>query len=176
MTAGRKKVSALHRGAYYYRSLVMTPDYVRSLLIKYLVMLANCSRPWYKCSHVDVTETAMRHARQAYSETLRFRAPQGFGDALARAAARDFGSSSQFVRRVLIERLRDLGIEPNGDDKGGVDARGSRATARRIAKLEAMRSAGGPLAVCWIQKVARTQLLRLSAARSSSLAPSVGSQ
>ena len=68
----------------------------------------------------------MRHARQAYSETLRFRAPQGFGDALARAAARDFGSSSEFVRRVLVERLRDLGIEPNGDDKAGADARGSR--------------------------------------------------
>ena len=54
----------------------------------------------------------MRHERQHYSETVRFRAPDGFADAIAQAAALDFASSSEFVRRVLVERLRALGIDP----------------------------------------------------------------
>ena len=60
----------------------------------------------------------MRDERQPYSEILRFRAPEGFGEAIARAAARDAGSSSEFVRRVLVERLRALGIDPNNSEDG----------------------------------------------------------
>ena len=60
---------------------------------------------------------AMRDERQPYSEILRFRAPPGLGDAIACAAARDFGSSSEFVRRVLVERLRLLGIDPNSKER-----------------------------------------------------------
>ena len=54
----------------------------------------------------------MRHERQSYSEVFRFRAPAGLGEAIAQAAAIDFASSSEFVRRTLVERLRSLGIEP----------------------------------------------------------------
>ena len=62
----------------------------------------------------------MRHERQIFQETLRFRAPDGFGDAIARAAACDLTTSSEFVRRVLVERLRALGIDPvRGNDDSG---------------------------------------------------------
>ena len=54
----------------------------------------------------------MRHERQPFSETVRFRAPDGFGDAIAKAAARDCSSASAFIRRALVARLRALGVEP----------------------------------------------------------------
>ncbi|WP_262299705.1 hypothetical protein [Microvirga sesbaniae] len=55
----------------------------------------------------------------SYSEVIRFRAPDGFGEAIAEAAARDITTTSEFVRRALVERLRSLGIDPtkmNGRD------------------------------------------------------------
>jgi hypothetical protein len=48
----------------------------------------------------------------SFSEVVRFRAPDGFAEAIAEAAARDLTTSSEFVRRALVERLRALGIEP----------------------------------------------------------------
>ncbi len=48
----------------------------------------------------------------SYTEVVRFRAPDGFGEAIAEAAARDLTTSSEFVRRALAERLRSLGIDP----------------------------------------------------------------
>lgn len=55
----------------------------------------------------------------SYTEVVRFRAPDGFGEAIAEAAARDFTTSSEFVRRALVERLRSLGIEPSRSEKSG---------------------------------------------------------
>ncbi len=66
--------------------------------------------------------------RQLYPETMRFRAPNGFADAIAKAAASDLTTSSEFVRRVLVERLRALGIYPGADQH---DSR--RRAAREVA-------------------------------------------
>ena len=60
----------------------------------------------------------MRHERQTYSETLRLRVPAGLADAIARAAAGDLTSSSEFVRRALVAHLRGLGIDPGHGDNG----------------------------------------------------------
>ena len=56
--------------------------------------------------------SSLPYERPPYSEILRFRAPAELGEAIAQAAAIDFASSSEFVRRTLVERLRSLGIEP----------------------------------------------------------------
>lgn len=53
----------------------------------------------------------------SYSEVVRFRVPNGLAEAIAEAAARDLTTSSEFVRRALVERLRSLGIDPTRTNK-----------------------------------------------------------
>jgi hypothetical protein len=52
----------------------------------------------------------MSHERVSFSEVVTFRAPVGFTAALARAAARDLTSPSEFTRRALLDRLREAGV------------------------------------------------------------------
>ena len=60
----------------------------------------------------------MQH--RSYSEVVRFRAPEGFGEAISAAAARDFTTSSEFVRRIIVDRLRALGMDlHNRSVRGG---------------------------------------------------------
>lgn len=53
----------------------------------------------------------------SYSEVVRFRAPNGLSEAIAEAAARDLTTSSEFVRRALVDRLRSLGIDPTKNSR-----------------------------------------------------------
>ena len=62
----------------------------------------------------------MRHDRIQLTEMVRFKAPPGFMDALTEAASRDLSSASEFIRRCLIEKLRERGIRlPCGDAQEG---------------------------------------------------------
>ncbi len=67
----------------------------------------------------------MRHERVELTEVVRFKAPAGFMSALTQAASQDLSSASEFVRRALIEKLRERGVRfPGGDAEGGAtDAR-----------------------------------------------------
>jgi hypothetical protein len=59
---------------------------------------------------LDYGSSAMAYERVSLSEVVRFRAPEGFTDALTRATARDLTSASEFVRRALFNRLREAGV------------------------------------------------------------------
>ncbi len=64
----------------------------------------------------------MRHERIQLTEMVRFKAPPGFMDALTEAASRDLSSASEFIRRSLIEKLRECGVRVPG---GGSDPCGN---------------------------------------------------
>jgi exopolyphosphatase/pppGpp-phosphohydrolase len=49
--------------------------------------------------------------RTHYDELFQFRVPVGFTSAVATAATRDHTTSSEFLRRCAIARLREMGVE-----------------------------------------------------------------
>ena len=52
----------------------------------------------------------MAGLRHSFSETVRFRAPAGFSEALVRAAEQDGSTGSEFSRRAVVEKLRAYGV------------------------------------------------------------------
>jgi hypothetical protein len=48
--------------------------------------------------------------RTQFSEIVQFKAPDGFLSAVATAARRDYCSTSKFIRRCVIGRLREAGV------------------------------------------------------------------
>ena len=60
----------------------------------------------------------MSRARIACSEVLRVRPPAGLSEAVSRAAADDLTSVSEFVRRALVERLRESGVSLSASGDG----------------------------------------------------------
>ena len=52
----------------------------------------------------------MRPERTHMTEVVRFKAPPGFMNAISEAASRDLSTASEFVRRTLIEKLREVGV------------------------------------------------------------------
>ncbi len=70
----------------------------------------------------------MRKERTTFSEVIQFRASQGLNDAITRAAVRDHTTTSEYVRRVLVERLKELGLLGPFDSNGtGYGPRGGVA-------------------------------------------------
>jgi hypothetical protein len=61
-----------------------------------------------------VWEFIMRHERIDFTEVVRFKAPPGFMSARTEAASRDLSSASEFVRRTLLEKLRECGVQAPG--------------------------------------------------------------
>jgi hypothetical protein len=43
---------------------------------------------------------------------LQFRAPESLSEAIDAAAKREFQTKSEYVRRSVIDRLRDDGVDP----------------------------------------------------------------
>jgi hypothetical protein len=56
----------------------------------------------------------MRHERVEFTEVVRFKAPPGFMSGLTEAASRDLSSASEFVRRTLLDKLRECGVAAPG--------------------------------------------------------------
>ena len=46
-----------------------------------------------------------------FAETVSFKAPGGFQNAVALAARRDHMTPSEFLRRAAIGRLREIGVD-----------------------------------------------------------------
>lgn len=55
-----------------------------------------------------------------FAETVQFRAPSGFTDAIRSAAARHFTSPSEWARQRILAALKADGIRvPSGDEERG---------------------------------------------------------
>jgi hypothetical protein len=46
---------------------------------------------------------------------FRFKATPGLRAAMWKAADRDHTNASEFVRRAILEKLRELGLDPSGE-------------------------------------------------------------
>lgn len=55
----------------------------------------------------------MQVQRPSLTEEIRFRGPPGLLAALSLAAGRDYTTASEFARRAIVAKLRELGIEPS---------------------------------------------------------------
>jgi hypothetical protein len=59
----------------------------------------------------------MAFPRQNYDELVQFRAPDGFSLAVSTAARRDYQTTSEFLRRCAISRMRELGVTIQAADE-----------------------------------------------------------
>jgi len=61
----------------------------------------------------------MRMQPTVFREFIQFKAPEGFSAAVTAAAQRDHTTMSEFLRRTVIARLKEVGqpLDP-GDQKG----------------------------------------------------------
>ncbi|MBX3518435.1 MAG: hypothetical protein KF835_00270 [Xanthobacteraceae bacterium] len=53
--------------------------------------------------------------RSIYGETIQFRVPNGIGAALVRASQKDRTTVSEWLRREIIRKLRETGIDIDPD-------------------------------------------------------------
>ena len=57
-----------------------------------------------------------------HSDVLQIRAPQQLTEAIRTAAGRDMTSTSEFVRRILIDELRERGLLDGRNNRAQVGA------------------------------------------------------